>query len=1077
MRQSDAPDGVIRIAFVRHLMPPTSPRESPNAWGRRRERAGSYLYCVDAESGDLRWTFRGGPTDHRLLGNERIINFWPARGGPVVADGKVYFAAGIWPQQGIFLHAINAECGAPVWVQDTVASDYRSVPRGRVYGGFVPQGYIAVAGGRLVVAGGRGPEAYFCRHTGEPVEVNPSAGHKGGGNYAVFGVDGGGRGMKINNTLKKRVEDLADRIGEEVSMETDRTGGGFADRHLRDSDDATNVFYKLAAHDRLIVVTDCGRLYCFGPEQTEKTVYEYSPGTLEPAGDGWRKKARRILEQQERSEGYALVLGIGSGDLATELMTGSDMHVVIVDGDESAVREMRDRLVETGQYGRRASVIQADPRDFSAQPYLFSIVASENLEEAGIGAEEAVMAKILDWLMPYTGTAWLGIPEGRAARLAKAADAAGVDRVEVEAGGDHLSARRGGPLTGAGEWTHQHHDAGNTLLSEDELVRLPVGVLWFGGPSNHDALPRHGRGPRPQVAGGRQVYLGVDTMSARCVYSGRRLWKKDLPGIGHPFTDLDLEARWSRGSEVYMPNLPGSSYIGSPYVTLRDGIYVRDGGAIRRLDPATGETLDDFALPGRSVEEIYGDEGAPEWGHISVQGDLLIVTSEPHIFEDQELGRGSSYSGTSSRRIAVMDRYSGETHWEREAAIGFRHNAIVSSGDRLYLIDGVSQEAVEHLARRGKEPEEPSRIFALELETGEEVWSVEGGVFGTFLIYSEEHGILVEGGSHDVRQKGRSDRALPDEPGRAVGRRAADGGVLWQSGLDLPAAVHGDRLIGASRHDQTARSLLTGERWLRKQPHTEEESRWNYRRSKNCDSVNASRHLLLFRTTSAGYFDLEHDTGTGFFSGFRSGCTASMIVADGVLNSLEYTRSCTCSYPQQTSLAFVHMPDDSNLEFWTRYAGAFRDPEGYGLNFGAPGRRVDVAGDRRTWHDASGTARRHPAAIESIGDGGLAWVAASVREGEGEVSVGDLPDAAYTVRLHFAELDDGVEAGDRVFDVYLDGEKVLEGFDIVGRTGAPLRGVVETFEVDVNGDLTVELRRAGDSQRDPVISGVDVTQL
>src|SRR5207245_1381732 len=56
-----------------------------------------YLYCVDAERGALRWKFRGGPSDRKILGNDRLIATWPARGAPVVADGTVYFAAGIWP--------------------------------------------------------------------------------------------------------------------------------------------------------------------------------------------------------------------------------------------------------------------------------------------------------------------------------------------------------------------------------------------------------------------------------------------------------------------------------------------------------------------------------------------------------------------------------------------------------------------------------------------------------------------------------------------------------------------------------------------------------------------------------------------------------------------------------------------------------------------------------------------------------------------------------------------------------------------------------------------------------------------
>src|SRR5262245_15633433 len=64
-----------------------------------------YLYCLDAEHGTLLWKFQGAPVERRILGNERLISTWPARGGPVVADGIVYFTAGIWPFMGIFIHA------------------------------------------------------------------------------------------------------------------------------------------------------------------------------------------------------------------------------------------------------------------------------------------------------------------------------------------------------------------------------------------------------------------------------------------------------------------------------------------------------------------------------------------------------------------------------------------------------------------------------------------------------------------------------------------------------------------------------------------------------------------------------------------------------------------------------------------------------------------------------------------------------------------------------------------------------------------------------------------------------------
>jgi len=46
-----------------------------------------WLYCVAADDGELVWKFRGGPSDRKILGNQRLISTWPARGAPARRAG------------------------------------------------------------------------------------------------------------------------------------------------------------------------------------------------------------------------------------------------------------------------------------------------------------------------------------------------------------------------------------------------------------------------------------------------------------------------------------------------------------------------------------------------------------------------------------------------------------------------------------------------------------------------------------------------------------------------------------------------------------------------------------------------------------------------------------------------------------------------------------------------------------------------------------------------------------------------------------------------------------------------------
>ena len=89
------------------------------------------------------------------------------------------------------------------------------------------------------------------------------------------------------------------------------------------------------------------------------------------------------------------------------------------------------------------------------------------------------------------------------------------------------------------------------------------------------------------------------------------------------------------------------------------------------------------------------------------------------------------------------------------------------------------------------------------------------------------------------------------------------------------------------------------------------------------------------------------------------------------------------------------------------------------------------------------------------------------------------PQRSFTVRLHFAEIDD-VGAGRRVFDVTLQGETVLKDFDVFTQAGGRNVALVKEFRgVTASDQIVIELRsrnQAVDPEPAPTLSAVEVVE-
>jgi outer membrane protein assembly factor BamB len=143
-----------------------------------------YLYCLNASDGSLLWKFQGGPSAQKVLGNSRLISSWPARGGPVLVDGTVYFAAGIWPFMGTFIYALDTAGGDVRWINDGTGAEYILQPHNSpAFAGIAPQGAMVVSGDKLLVPGGRSVPAAFDRHEGRQLYYHLAKNGKTGGSF------------------------------------------------------------------------------------------------------------------------------------------------------------------------------------------------------------------------------------------------------------------------------------------------------------------------------------------------------------------------------------------------------------------------------------------------------------------------------------------------------------------------------------------------------------------------------------------------------------------------------------------------------------------------------------------------------------------------------------------------------------------------------------------------------------------------------------------------------------------------------------------------------------------------------
>jgi outer membrane protein assembly factor BamB len=855
------------------------------------------------------------------------------------------------------------------------------------------------------------------------------------------------------------------------------------------------------ANGRLFVSTDTGKIYCFSTQQESepKTASHrpYVKAALNPYPQDeltaiYEAAAEAIIMETGSSKGYCLVVGAERGRLIRELALRTDLTIIGVEPDPEKAAEARLALDSSGVYGHRVTIDEGSLSNLPYSNYFANLIVSDSLLLTG--RIPGNPSQIVRHLKPCGGAVCLGVPADISVKAGSVFSNELRDWLrQMELGKCRISQTNGcwatlkrGALPGAGKWTHQYAEPSNSACSDDRIVGGSLGLLWFGEPGPAPMVNRHNAAAAPLAVDGKLFVQGENVVMAYDSYNGVLLWKRDIPGA--------MRTRLKRSE---CGNL----------AACQDSLFVAVGDKCLRLDAETGQTSRRYNLP------VSGSDSS-KWGYLAYADGTLY-------------GSAMRQTGVSDSVFAI-DARSGDTLWNHRGKNIV--NLTIAVGDGwLFLIDSsLTPEQQQKLLKQDKShlmnlSDEAARraeaaqknldvrlAVALDARTGGRFWEravdvtdcSNIGIGGGELTAMYSDGVVIICGANANGHYWRQFLSGDFSQRRIVALSANDGDVLWAKDANYrhrPVIIGGMVLA-----EPWAFDLKTGRQRTRIHPITGKQSRWQFLRpGHHCGAISACQQMLFMRSGFTSYYDLHNDSGVRHFAGHRLGCWVNAIAADGLVLAPEASAGCICLYPIVCSVALEPRPD---YERWGIYSasGANTPVQRMAVNLGAPGDRRDAKGTLWLGYprpalpgDRAAMGFSVKLAIDFIGepeypirncqatqiDGtDTPWLFTSCARGVRSCTVPLLSEAdqpaEYSVRLFFTDLENE-QAGQRVFDIKLQGKVVLDDFDILGQAGGPCKAVVQGFRgITVTDNLLIELEPQNNSLSSqsaaPLLCGIEI---
>jgi outer membrane protein assembly factor BamB len=869
-----------------------------------------------------------------------------------------------------------------------------------------------------------------------------------------------------------------------------------------------------AAGGHLVVSTSTGKIYTFADAtrtglpriaEDSKADLKADPFPKDELSDRYAAAAESILKQSGVTKGFCLVLGNEQGRLAYELAKRSELIVFGVDSDEGKVAAARAALLKTGLYGPRVTFDHLDLNVIPYASYLANLIVSDSLLLTG--EVPGAPADVARRLKPVGGVMCLGVPDntpedlkakaqtGIAAWLAATKLAEEKASLDVAGGWSRLVRAT---LPGAGAWSHQYGNAGNTSSNDDQRIKGGLSVLWYGDPGPDKMVNRHNGAVGPLSVNGRLFIQGDETIMAYDAYNGTQLWEVANPG--------------ALRSGVYGGREPGNMAASD------DALFMVIGAKCVQFDAASGKIARTFTVPGAGANKEL------QWGYIAYQDGLLYGTATLRPENAAEQARRGSMIATNTDAIFAYDVRSGKQAWIYRGQ-HISHASIAIGDGRVFFIDAtLTPEQREDMLRQDKtelasltgeaqniaedrvKKADLRLAVGLDAMTGRKVWAKpvdvtdcsEIGIGGGNLTLIYQNGHIVLGGANANGHYWQQFLAGEFSRRRLVVLDANNGEKLWAKDANYrhrPVVIGNDIIAEPWSYD-----LYSGEQKMRTHPLTGEQSPWMFARpGHHCGAISATPNMMFFRSKFTAFYNRETDQGTEHFAGQRLGCWINTIPANGLVMIPEASAGCVCLFSVASTIVFE--PRDDRMNWGVYSATGLSTPvQHMALNLGAPGDRRDAHG--KLWlgyprpssragidlplelnakYSPGGAPFSANADTYVVAKTETPWVFSSGLRGLTRcelplISKGQSPET-YTVRLYFAALEND-KPGQRVFDVKLQDQTVLKDFDVVAAAGGTkMAHVAEFTAIPVTGSLVVELtaaQQAADADHQPLLCGIEV---